>query len=219
MSFERSMEKLRRDLAMKAEAREDVLTLCRKAVQECSAAIISLHRGKFKEADRRIAQVEHYLSLAKQASRREKELRYHGAMNQAYQEYCEARLLREYVSTRKILSPAKMRAPHEAYVLGLADFCGELRRSCLDRMRRGELENAIKDFETMEKIYDELMITLHAAPAARGLRRRCDQVRALVERTRGDITMEYRRARIEEMLEGVERSSRGEPRPADTQSP
>ncbi len=207
MSFEKAMEKLRRDLSVKAEAREEVLKLGRRAIQECSAAIISLHRQKLDEADRRIAQVEEILSLAKQASRRERELWYHGLMNQAYQEYCEAKLLREYVRTGKLMSPTKIRAPREAYILGLADFCGELRRSCLDSIRRGELAKAIKNFETMEKIYDELMITLHAAPNTRGLRRKCDQVRALVEHTRGDVTMEYQRARIEDMLTAVGKSS------------
>jgi len=207
MNFERSMEKLRKNLSMRAEAREEVLRLGRRAIQESGAAIISLHRGNFKEADRRIGDVEHFLSLAKQASRREKELWYHGLIGQAYQEYCEAKLLREYVRTGKVLPPMKMRAPREAYVLGLADFCGELRRSCLDNIRRGELAKAMNDFEAMERIYDQLMITLHAAPSTRGLRRKCDQVRALVEHTRGDVTMEYRRTRIEGILEGVEKSS------------
>lgn len=207
MSFEKAMEKLRRDLSVKAEAREEILKLGRRAIQECSAAIISIHRQKLNEADRRIAQVEEILSLAKQASRQERELRYHGVMNQAYQEYCEAKLLREYVRTGKLTSPTRIRAPCEAYIFGLADFCGELRRSCLDSIRRGEIARAIRNFETMEKIYDELMITLHAAPNTRGLRRKCDQVRALVEHTRGDVTMEYQRARIEGMMTAVGEST------------
>jgi len=206
MSFEKAMEKLRKNLSAKAEAREEVLRLGRRAIQESGAAIISLHRGMLREADHLIAEVERFLSLVKQASRRERELGYHGLINQAYQEYCEAKLLREYVRTGKVLPPTKIRAPRDAYVLGLADFCGELRRSCLENIRRGELVKAVKDFETMEEIYDELMITLHAAPSTRGLRRKCDQARALVEHTRGDVTMEYRRARIEGMLEGMDKS-------------
>jgi translin len=75
-----------------------------------------------------------------------------------------------------------------AYLHGLAEAASELRRAVLDRLRTDQADGAHRLLTIMEGAYD-LLVTIDDPDALTGgLRRATDSLRAVLERTRGDIT-------------------------------
>ena len=91
------------------------------------------------------------------------------------------------------------------YVLSLGDVIGELRRRALNLIRKGNVEQAEKCLELMEQIYSELTALDDAYIIIKGLRRKGDVARHLIEITRGDITIEVRRSALEHSILSLEK--------------
>jgi translin len=63
-----------------------------------------------------------------------------------------------------------------------------LRREVLDCLRRGELERAERLLAVMDDVYALAVTIDYPDGVTGGLRRTTDQLRAVLERTRGDLT-------------------------------
>ena len=59
--------------------------------------------------------------------------------------------------------------------------------------------------EVMEEIFDELIAMDDAYMLVPGLRRKCDVARHVIETTRGEITIEARRASLERSIRKLEK--------------
>ena len=71
----------------------------------------------------------------------------------------------------------------------LAEAASELRRSILDALRRNDMAPCEQWMDTMDDVYS-LLVTMDFPEAITGgLRRTTDQLRGVLERTRGDLTM------------------------------
>jgi len=77
---------------------------------------------------------------------------------------------------------------------------GELRRQALDALRRGDIETAEARLSTMQEIYLTLVI-MEEVPLLKGLRRKLDITRGVIERTRSEVTAEAGRRRLEECMQ------------------
>ena len=86
---------------------------------------------------------------------------------------------------------------------GLAEAASELRRSILDQLRAGELETAERLLGFMDMVYAALITLDYPDAVTRGLRRTTDQFRAVLERTRSDLTVAARQLALEERLRQV----------------
>jgi translin len=84
---------------------------------------------------------------------------------------------------------------------GLAEAASELRRHTLDRLRDGDLERAEALLGVMDDTYDALMTIDFPDAITAGLRRSVDALRAVVERTRGDVTATAVQSRLQRALE------------------
>jgi len=91
-----------------------------------------------------------------------------------------------------------------AYLLGMLDFVGEMRRMILDSLRRGEAEEAQRLLSTMEAIYEDLM-SLDRTSILPNYRHKLDAARRILEATRGDVATDLRRVSLEKALRSVER--------------
>jgi translin len=88
----------------------------------------------------------------------------------------------------------------------MAETVGELRRYALDALRRDEVEVAERMLARMSTIY-ELLITVDFPDAVTGsLRHATDAARAILERTRGDVTMAVQQHRLEAALRAAHTS-------------
>jgi translin len=75
-----------------------------------------------------------------------------------------------------------------AWLHGVAEAASELRRNLLDRMREGDLERAEALLDLMVDAYDALVAVDLPDALTNGLRRTVDALRAVLERSRGDVT-------------------------------
>jgi translin len=91
-----------------------------------------------------------------------------------------------------------------AYLLGMLDFVGEMRRLILDALRRGDAEEAQESLTIMEGIYEDLM-SLDRTSILPNYRHKLDAARRILETTRGDVATDLRRVSLERALRSVER--------------
>jgi translin len=93
---------------------------------------------------------------------------------------------------------------YPAYLNGLAEAAGELRRFALDGLRRGDVAEADRILGRMDDIYSVLVIIDFPSAITGGLRRTTDIVRGVLERTRGDVTTAVRQEAMRAALEKFE---------------
>jgi translin len=124
-------------------------------------------------------------------------------------ELVEAHATLALVKGKAIPEPEALDVPYPAYLNGVCEAASELRRRCLDEMRRGEMEEAERLLQTMDRIYDVLSTFDFPNAITGGLRRRVDQLRGVLERTRGDLTNSLRQERLIEALRDVEQRVSG----------
>jgi translin len=172
----------------KDRAREEALKLSRGIVRNCSIAIRCVHKKDFDKALRLVN--EAYLSLQeiRKLLRDHQDIRYAGFVDDAEQEFAEARCIYSLIASHEILTHEDVDVDLVNYLAGLGDTTGELRRHILDLIRTGMLEKGEYFLEMMEEIYYLLMLFDYPDAITRGLRRKSDLARSMLERTRGDLT-------------------------------
>ena len=138
------------------------------------------------------------------------EVYYAGFLEDAQKEYVEASATLAFVAELPVPSAPELRVTYPAYLNGLAEAIGEMRRYVLDALRRDDVSRCESLLETMDEVYT-LLVTMDFPDAVtRGLRRNTDGMRGVLERTRGDLTTALRQRRLEERLAEAEKRSRGE---------
>ena len=100
------------------------------------------------------------------------------------------------VEGKEIPSDKKLKVMEESYVLGLLDCVGELKRMIFDKIRTGDINNALKVFDVMENLYLHLYPFSMYDKVVKEARRKIDVDRILVEDVRGAITEEKRRSEL-----------------------
>lgn len=198
------MERIQAELISYDKAREKLQSLTRNATRFCSWAIIQVHRGKLSQASKTLGDARRSLDELEGLLSAHAELPQFGQVLVAFQEYAEAKLLFHMKKFGKLASLKDVGTNSTAYLLGMLDFVGEMRRMTLDALRRGNAEEAEKLLSTMERVYEDLM-ALDRTSILPNYRRKLDAARRIVETTRGDVATDLRRVSLEKALRGVER--------------
>jgi len=99
--------------------------------------------------------------------------------------------------------PESLGVSNAAYLDGLGESVGELRRYILDNLRRGDFSRCEELLAIMDGIYDILMTLDFPELVTHGLRRTTDAIRGIVERTRGDLTVALRQKELETKLHNL----------------
>ena len=124
-----------------------------------------------------------------------------GFLHDAEKEYAEARFTMSFIAGAPLPTPAVRGVAGPSWLRGLAEAASELRRHALDRLRAGDLERAEELLGFMDAVYDSLMTVDFPDAMTGGLRRTVDALRAVTERTRGDVTTTAVQARLQRALE------------------
>jgi translin len=187
-----SLDKISKSLANVQDNREFLLRNTREIVILCSKSIISVHKGDLKTAKKNLKQAETLLKKYKKKA--EFDLRRY--LITPEQEYVEAACLIAVVERKEIPSDVKLKVMSESYVLGLLDCIGELKRMVFDKIRVGDIKEALRIFEIMENLYLHLYPFSMYDKVVKEARRKIDVDRILVDDTRGAITEEKRRSEL-----------------------
>ena len=192
-----SLESIARSLSDTHDAREYLIRNTRDVVILCSRSIAAVHRGDMDGAVSKADEAERLLmSHRKKAGR---DLVGHLAV--AEQEIVEARALIAIASRKTVPSAADLGVPGGAYVLGLLDCIGELKRLALDRIRAGDATEANRVFGVMQDLYEAVYPFSTLDKVVKDVRRKLDVNRTLIESVRAAVTEEARRAELIKALE------------------
>jgi translin len=188
----------------KDRAREESLKLSREVIRFCSSAIRSIHRGELKEAERLMNEAGASLQRIRDQLKDHQDIRYAGFVDGAEQEYAEARSVYSITTAQRILTPEEIGVDPVNYLGGLGDTTGELRRHILNLIREGRPKEGEVFLDIMEEIYHLLMLFDYPDAITRGLRRKGDLARSMLERTRGDLTNAIEMGKVEASLRNLE---------------
>jgi translin len=176
-------------LDAKHRAREVGLSNARQAIRRCANAIRAVHRGDRKAADALLVDARELLDVAEATLAAHPDVYYAGFLQDAQKEYAEAQATRALVTGEPLPPPEDVGVGDAPYLNGLAEAVGELRRHLLDVLRAGDVARAGELFEAMEEIHAVLVDLDFPDAMTGGLRRSTDVARAIIERTRSDLTL------------------------------
>lgn len=169
-------------------ARETGLANCRKVIRASANAIRSLHRDQLDRAEGLIAEADALLREALDALADHPDVLHAGFVSDAAKEFAEAQLTMAFFTERPLPLPEDLGIDPVPYLHGLGEAVGECRRRLLDRLRAGDMEDAEGLLSMMDAVVDLLADLDYPDGMTSGLRRTTDVSRALVERSRSDLT-------------------------------
>ena len=193
-------DQIRLSFSAKDTAREKVLPLCREVIRYCSNAIRAVHRQEFDQAKGLLQSARNLLNQAEQAIADYSELSGTGFVRDAQKEFAEGSITLALVTGNQPPTPDELGIDFTAYLNGLGEAVGELRRYLLDSMRKGDLSRGDELLSAMDDIYNILVTMDFPDAITGGLRHTTDRVRGILEKTRSDLTLVIRQKALEERL-------------------
>lgn len=182
-------------------AREEALTLAREVIQLSSYSIRAIHRGENENARNILYKAREVLSRARERLTPHPKIYYSGFLQDAEKEFAEASITISLILGEPLPSPTEIDIGISPYLNGLGEAVGEMRRHVLDLIRIDNLDRAESILETMDEIYFALNSLDYPSAITGNLKRTNDTVRAVIERTRGDLTNAISRRALEISLE------------------
>jgi translin len=194
------IERVRANFAAKHAAREQALGRCRDTIRHAAMTIRAIHRGETENARRLLDAAREQLVTARGALAEHPDIFFAGFVHDAQKEYAEAALTIALVCGEALPTPEELEVGYAAYLNGMGEAVGELRRYLLDSLRGGDMERSERYLSAMDEIY-AVMVTIDYPDAITGgLRRTTDVTRGILEKTRGDLTMAARQRDLERQL-------------------
>ncbi len=173
---------IEKKLAEKEEAMDLINATGRVVVRACSNAIKAIHAGDEKAAAGHLRDAEK--GLSKLAGFKGI---FPAQINHIMQEYAEARVVLEAVAKKRIPQQKELGVDEVAYLNGLLDSVGELKREMYEALRRNDRKEAEKYFALMEGIYDSLLPLRFSNAVLPDFRRKQDVARMQIEQARGEL--------------------------------
>jgi len=198
-------ETIRQYLEEKNTARDRALQQSRTMIRHCSIAIRAVHRDERAMAKKRMDSAKDLLEILREGLASYPDLYHAGYIRGAHKEYAEANIVYALVGGEPLPEPEELGVGYIAYLGGLGEAVGELRRRVLDILRSDQIDEAERLLSAMDDIYG-LLVTIDFPDAITGnLRRITDMVRGVTERTRGDLTTTLQQQELKEALRAVEK--------------
>lgn len=191
-------------LTLKHAARERALPKSRAAIRYCANSIRATHRHEFATAEQLIAQAAALLLEMIVDLRDHQDIFYAGFVQDAQKEYAEAVTFAALTQGHALPMADQMAIGWPAYLNGLAEAVGELRRYVLDLLRHGKFAECETYLQYMDDIY-ALLISIDFPDAiTAGLRRTTDVTRGILEKTRGDLTTAIGQAQLQHTMQSLQ---------------
>jgi translin len=193
-------DSVRAYLEAKHRAREQALPLTREVVRLSANAIRNVHRGNFDAAQELLDKARANLEQTEAGLSEHRDIYYAGFVHDAQKEFAEANTTLAIIAGRPLPTPEDLGVMGAAYLNGIGETVGELRRHLLDSLRAGDIQHCEECLIAMGDIYDVLVTMDYPEGVTAGLRRTADAMRGILERTRGDFTVAYAQKRLEDRL-------------------
>ena len=189
------IEKIDSCIGEKEKVREEALKVSRDIIISCRRGIQQLHRGQLQEAEEYIREASEKLTMLNDITKDHADIFHTGFVENATQEYVEIHCLYNIMKGENLPDPDAIQTTYSAYLLGLCDVVGELRRAALDFMLEGNTAKASEYLEYMDQIYDAIMSFDYPSSLV-PVKKKQDMVRGLIEKTRGELVVSSCERRI-----------------------
>lgn len=198
------IDEINRRFDEKSNVRDRTLTRSRELIRHCANSIRATHRGDDTEARSLLESANKIAAEMVEDARVYPDVYHAGYTQDALKELTEAHITRAIILQQEIPAPSTLDVEDAAYLNGLAEAAGELRRFSLDALRRGDVSMAERLLGNMDDIYSLLVTVDFPSAITGGLRRTTDMVRGVLERTRGDVTTAVRQEAMKSALQHFE---------------
>ncbi|MCL4804638.1 MAG: haloacid dehalogenase [Anaerolineae bacterium] len=202
--LDNTAEEIRRYMEQVDGARDLAYRRSRSLIALCARSIRAIHREEWAAAEELLAETRGATDDLVTGVRNYPELYFAGYTQDAVKEFVEANLVYALVRDRALPTPEQLGSEPNTWLNGLAEAASELRRRILDLLRQGQTAEAARLLDAMDHIYSTLVTFDFADQITGGLRRRTDALRAVFERTNGDVANSYRSTQLEEALKALE---------------
>jgi translin len=193
-------DRIRANFTAKNAARDSALERSRTLIRHCAHAIRAVHRDERALAQEQIQAARAIASTIRADLATFPDLFHAGYTQDALKEFAEANIVYALVGAEPLPAPEDIGVEYAAYLNGLGEAAGELRRRCLDLIRQAHSDDAERLLAAMDDIYLLLVTIDYPDAITGGLRRTTDMVRGVTERTRGDLTTSLRQYQLQEAL-------------------
>jgi translin len=198
--LEEIAEQIRHTFDAQTAVRDKALGQARALTRACALSIRAVHRD---ETDVMQAHLDEACTLA--AALRTDLAGYPafyfaGYAQDSLKEFAEASITCALIRHQPLPTPEDLDLPPNTYLNGLAESVGEMRRRCLDMLRQDNSAEAELLLGHMDDIFAILVTMDYPDAITNGLRRQTDIIRAILERTRGDVTFSLRGEKLERSL-------------------
>jgi len=178
-------------LRKQEDAKYGLLKNISEALKKCRQSVKASYAQDFQTARRLLDRVQRELDrIVKTASKR-------GVYDnwppivQAYQELLEAVFIYWFTSGKEY--SLRVEPPPASILYAVSDLIGELKRVMMEKLRRGQLEEAEETYGVMVKLYENLSTIALGDAALPGFKRKVDVNRASVESAFTILNEELRR--------------------------
>lgn len=183
-------------LAKQNEARDLLINEMHEVLKVTREAISAIHRNELKKAEKSIENAQTKMKGAQIHLEKLSQLPVIGLVHDAEGEVAEAALFLAFRQQQTLPRPEEIGVTEVGYLHGLGDLVGELRRYALDSLTKDNLEEAKRAFTEMEQIYATLLVFDFPRGLTKGVRRKTDVARGLIERTRADLSSAIENRRL-----------------------
>ncbi len=204
MNLEAIVEAAITDMDETNKAREAALSTSRSLVRQCANAIRATHRQEWEVAQALLGEADQTANELRSRLHQHAAILHAGYTQDALKEYAEARLTYAMVRGETLPTATAIDVLPAAYLNGLAEAASELRRYILDGLRKGDVATGERLLGAMDDVYSLLVTVDYPDAVTGGLRRTTDALRAVLERTRGDLTAALRQEQLMAALAQVE---------------
>lgn len=193
-------ERIVRRFEASSAVRDRAIAEGRQLVRVSANSVRAAHRGELDEAAALLADGRARLAALAGELAPYPAIYWAGYVQDAAKEVAEAAITLAVVGGRPVPGPEALGVEDAAWLNGLAEAASELRRQVLDRLRGNDLPRAEALLAAMDEIYAALVTVDFPDAITGGLRRTTDQLRAVLERTRGDVTVAVVQSRLQAAL-------------------
>ncbi|MGB9640679.1 MAG: haloacid dehalogenase [Anaerolineales bacterium] len=203
-NLESIAERIHESFTSRSSAREEALAQARALTRHCANAIRAIHR---EERELALQELQIATGIAGSLQNNQHifpDIYYEGYTQDALKEFAEASIVYKLTENGSLPQPEELGIEYAAYLKGMAEAIGELRRRCLDTLRVNHTQEAEQMLTYMDDIFAVLTTMDYPDAITGGLRRLTDIARSIIERTRGDLTLSLRQEKLEKSLRRLE---------------
>jgi translin len=198
--LEKIAEQIHQTFDAQTATRDKALGQARMLTRACALSIRAVHRDETEVIQGHLDEARQLAEALRTDLAEYPAFYYAGYTQDSLKEFAEASITCALIRHQPLPTPEELNLPANTYLNGLAESVGEMRRRCLDMLRQDNSAEAERLLGYMDDIFAILVTMDYPDAITNGLRRQTDVIRAIIERTRGDVTFSLRGEKLERSL-------------------